>query len=82
MTKQKGPTPRTPNEDIETRQYIVNKEGCDPPSSTYIIFDCPFCTDEVKAIVWSLCGSGKRCECGAMFTSWGRATHFKQENIK
>lgn len=30
-------------------------------------FDCPFCAAQTKARVWSLCGSGKRCVCAAMF---------------
>jgi hypothetical protein len=32
---------------------------------------CPYCDVEVEAYVWSLAGSGKRCECGALHTSIG-----------
>ncbi|MBN8868000.1 MAG: hypothetical protein J0H98_10645 [Solirubrobacterales bacterium] len=39
---------------------------------------CPFCAVEVKAFVWSLSGSGKRCECGALFGARGKAT--KEQN--
>lgn len=36
-----------------------------------IVLVCPFCLHPVKAYVWSLCGSGKRCACGAMHTGYG-----------
>jgi hypothetical protein len=29
---------------------------------------CPFCQAEVRIFVWSLCGSGKLCRCGAKFS--------------
>lgn len=28
---------------------------------------CPFCDTATQARLWSLSGSGKRCECGAVF---------------
>jgi hypothetical protein len=34
---------------------------------------CPFCGDRVIAYLWSLCGSGKRCPCGAKFDGAGNA---------
>jgi hypothetical protein len=27
---------------------------------------CPFCDCVVSCFVWSLCGSGKKCSCGAV----------------
>lgn len=27
---------------------------------------CPFCGTDTQAYLWSLAGSGKRCECGAV----------------
>lgn len=27
---------------------------------------CPFCSCVVEAHLWSIAGSGKRCECGAV----------------
>jgi hypothetical protein len=33
--------------------------------------ECPFCKARVVAYVWSLAGSGKRCECGALHLSGG-----------
>lgn len=32
---------------------------------------CPFCGDSVRAYLWSLAGSGKRCECGAVLGQSG-----------
>ncbi len=34
---------------------------------------CPFCSAHVRIFVWSLCGGGKLCPCGAKFQSGGRA---------
>lgn len=36
-----------------------------------IFIICPFCRVEVKAYLWSLAGSGKRCSCGALHTYYG-----------
>lgn len=33
---------------------------------TTALIQCPFCLRSVRAYVWSLAGSGKRCECGAL----------------
>ncbi len=33
---------------------------------TKVSLTCPFCDDYVEAYLWSLAGSGKRCECGAV----------------
>lgn len=33
---------------------------------------CPWCDTVTEAYVWSLAGSGKRCECGAKFTWHGQ----------
>ena len=41
-----------------------------------ITIACPFCGLRNVTYVWSLAGSGKRCEnneCRVMFTSWGMA---------
>lgn len=37
-----------------------------------IIAVCPFCSEHVKIFVWSLCGGGKLCRCGAKFQSGSR----------
>lgn len=39
--------------------------------------ECPFCRAVSTAYLWSLAGSGKRCSCGAMFTSYGEAYQWK-----
>ena len=68
---------RFPDE-VETRNYVTHREGLERPSSRIIYFNCPFCTTEVKAYVWSLCGGGKRCpECSAIFGGRGEGYQFK-----
>ena len=38
---------------------------------THVGLKCPFCAATVLAYLWSLAGSGKRCECGAVCTQVG-----------
>jgi hypothetical protein len=38
---------------------------------SYCYVACPFCGESVKAYIWSLAGSGKRCPCGAVHGSYG-----------
>ena len=89
MAKKKGPTfeqagrffrkdPDAP--EIETKEYTVHRTGLQPPSSNISYFYCPFCGDEVKAYVWSICGGGKRCDCGALFGAHGVGYHFKERD--
>lgn len=33
--------------------------------------ECPFCREITTAYVWSLAGSGKKCKCGALHSSFG-----------
>lgn len=53
-------------EEVEERRY-----GCTGVYSesgrSYVYILCPFCRERVKAYVWSLEGSGKKCGCGAKF---------------
>lgn len=40
------------------------------------LLTCPFCESDVTVYVWSLAGSGKRCDCGALlmsFSAWRMA---------
>ena len=55
----------------EVRGYKVHRAGLEHVSSNTIYFDCPWCGNEVKAYVWSLCGGVKRCSCGAIFGGFG-----------
>jgi hypothetical protein len=48
---------------------IVRRESRMGRSKIWLV--CPCCGSEVIAYVWSLSGSGKRCECGAMHGSLG-----------
>lgn len=58
---------KTRTKDIGTigceRRYIIGASEYKP----YIDFYCPFCNLEIKSIKWSLQGTGKACECGALF---------------
>jgi hypothetical protein len=36
-----------------------------------VVIECPCCGADTEAFVWSLGGSGKRCECGALHTQYG-----------
>lgn len=63
---------------VEMREYRAHCESMEPPSSIVLYFHCPFCRSEVKAYLWSLSGSGKRCDCGAMFSSRGYGIHWKE----
>lgn len=38
---------------------------------SYCYITCPFCLARVKTFIWSLCGGGKKCDCGAIHTSMG-----------
>lgn len=49
------------------------------PTQLRIRITCPFCESDVVAYVWSLAGCGKKCGCGAVFTSFGRAYKKKAE---
>lgn len=55
----------------ETKQFTVKNRGLEYRSSNTIYFDCPFCGVEMKAYLWSLNGSGKRCGCGAFHLGSG-----------
>ena len=70
--------PQTRHADInkpecETLEYRVVRTGMEHPSSITWYIECPFCFAEVKAYLWSLCGGGKNCGCGALFGSHGNA---------
>ena len=59
--------------ECETLEYRVVRIGREHPSSITWYIECPFCFAEVKAYLWSLCGSGKKCGCGALLCSYGDA---------
>lgn len=59
--------------ECEKLPYKVLSQGLEHPSSVTWHIECPYCFAEVKAYLWSLCGGGKRCNCGALFGSHGTA---------
>ena len=60
-------------QNAEAREYEVDRQTLESPSSVVWWIDCPWCGREVKAYLWSLSGGGKRCECGALFGASGVA---------
>lgn len=55
----------------EHRDIEIHRTGLERPSSVIWYFDCPWCGDEIKTYLWSFAGSGKRCDCGAIFSFLG-----------
>lgn len=64
-----------PNQpEVEERRY-TSTSGPSTMGRSVVYLTCPFCNAEVKACLWSLAGSGKRCtRCSAKFNSIGTAT--------
>ena len=69
----------------------TNKPGCEERAFTTalgastmgrsrVYISCPFCHSTVKAYLWSLSGSGKRCDCGALFGARGIAYRLSGES--
>jgi hypothetical protein len=54
-------TPSNTESRLHERRVISRANGC-----TLASVVCPFCGVETEAYVWSLAGSGKRCECCAV----------------
>ena len=52
----------------ETRMARVLERRPRPAGRSTISIECPFCGCSTEARTWSLAGSGKRCECGALLT--------------
>ena len=65
-------------DDCESRDITVLAKISDYGRSR-VIFNCPFCTNKVTAYMWSLCGGGKRCDCGAIFGSGGTGYRLKEK---
>lgn len=53
--------------DCERAPYVFKRRERHACGKSKIVFDCPWCGAELKANAWSLAGSGKRCQCGAIF---------------
>lgn len=58
---------------IETRSYGGYATLSSTMGRTRVEIICPFCSARVIAYLWSLAGSGKRCECGVKFDHYGNA---------
>lgn len=56
----------------ETRKIDGYKRKWSETGKTRIAVDCPFCGAELIAYLWSLAGSGKKCQCGAKMDHSGQ----------
>lgn len=80
MKKAKGPKwSETRDPSVEQRTYTNTPVNHRVGRSTLYI-TCPFCGDSVRTVLWSLCGGGKRCSCGALFGSLSVAFHWRNVN--
>ena len=59
---------------IESRFYRTVSESRRERGMSSRVIECPFCGCYTEARLWSLAGSGKRCDCGATFDWLGTAT--------
>ena len=67
---------------IEVRPHRERDYRSDFGKSTVEV-ECPFCKTWVRAYVWSMAGSGKRCPtCGAVHGSFGHTRAPKQNEKK
>ena len=58
---------------IESRFYRTVSESRRERGMSSRVIECPFCGCYTEARLWSLAGSGKRCDCGATFDWLGTA---------
>ncbi len=63
---------------IETRVYEVIDVETKGRGKFVLTIRCPYCQEHVKAFAWSLAGSGKRCNCGAIFGYYGHVATKKR----
>lgn len=51
-------------------EFRLHERAYQPAAAgrSFYTVECPFCGVAVQARAWSLAGSGKRCECGAVHT--------------
>jgi hypothetical protein len=55
----------------EYLKYKTSRYYTRPNGRSYYYITCPICDCVVKAYIWSLAGSGKKCKCGAIHTTYG-----------
>lgn len=69
------------NGNVESRQYFRVGGVASEHGTTHCSVRCPFCQYETEVYLWPLAGSGKRCDCGALFGSLGYA-HKRKDTIR
>lgn len=70
-----------------TRTRDISTMGCESRKVNsysdvlgYLRYPCPFCYINMVSVKWSLQGTGKTCECGALFKMNGEIiVAFKKE---
>lgn len=81
------PTRATDKHDpnCEVRRWFQDGPTRSEFGRSNITIECPFCHWGTVAYLWSLYGSGKRCEnrdCGAFFSRYGQAYRLKPAATK
>lgn len=80
MSKAKGPTWEqvyrpAADKPVRSLEYQRSRTYAEVGRSWFEAV-CPFCQADVKCYVWSICGAGKRCDCGALIGRRGMAHHW------
>lgn len=52
----------------ENKRYNYTPQ---PNGRSYYYIVCPYCEATTKAYIWSLHGGGKKCNCGALHSTFG-----------
>ena len=69
---------------VDMMAWTVDRYYSAANGRSALTMTCPFCRQMNIAYVWSLRGSGKRCEnrqCGALFGSGGKAYRLRAEAV-
>ena len=80
MRKTKRENSGTSVQMLDKRIYTYTS-GARLMGRSYIYILCPFCGTRVRAYIWSLAGSGKKCLCGAKHTQLGGYS-IKETDVK
>lgn len=64
-------------ESTERRDIVTVYAGDSSHGKSTVYIKCPFCCEETRAYIWSLNGSGKRCENDSCKAILGRCNAYK-----
>lgn len=71
------PTPGTHPELFDSADYALIRGPYSRFGRSSADVACGFCNRQIEVFLWSLAGSGKKCECGALLHSGGRSYRLK-----